>query len=282
MKALLLAAVQLYLVPINGHQPPPALCLTGALYGQSNNQLLTIAWARRQAKSRQLELILSYDSGDTHLHQNWHRVFGKVARVVWKLPETPDECAETSNWEAMYWDMMNNRETTDIHEWPVPQPVAAVRDIAEKMHQSFVSEHGFCTTVHGRSFEFNPAFCMSTGHAPFQCREGLCDHSFSTTLARFRPYLANHTDPNQFLLLSDNQNTDYARSYAHYESGGDLFLQMWRMVVSDIHIGHPASSVDYVVWRWREANGYITDTSYMLPWACYNARDFPGSYRDTP
>lgn len=276
MKVPILAVLQLYLVLITGDEPKPAFCLSGALYGQSNNQLLTIAWARRQARGNNMHLLLSYDGGDTHLHDHWHRVFGEVVGVTWRQWSLQEECAITVNWEDVYWDMMANRDIAPLYTWPIPQPVAAVRELAKKRHEEFVREHGFCTTVHGRSFEFNPAFCASTGHAAFQCREAMCDHSFRTTLARFRPYLVNHTDQDQFLLLSDSQNTDYARSFAHYELGGDLFLQMWRMVVSDIHVGHPGSSVDYVVWRWREANGYITNTSYMLPWACYNPHDFRG------
>lgn len=54
---------------------------------------------------------------------------------------------------------------------------------------------------------------------------------------------------------------------------GDLFVHMWVMVLSSIHIGHPGSTVDYVIWRWRQTADNLK-MSFMLPWNCYN-QNFP-------
>lgn len=225
-------------------------------------------------------VVLSYDSGDAYLHQAWDRVFGKVSFISWKQPiigVSDDQnhvtlCNITTTWEAMFWDMAAHRDSTPLREWPIPAPVHAVRHMAQTSKDTFIQEHNCSTliTVHGRSFEFNPAFCVSSGHAPYKCSEGFCDHGYQTTLARFRSFLPVTTTAENFLMLSDGQNVEYAQGYRHYELGGDLFLQMWKMVISDIHVAHPGSSVDYVVWRWREDNGYISNSTFMLPWTCYN------------
>ena len=70
------------------------------------------------------------------------------------------------------------------------------------------------------------------------------------------------------VLFTDGQRPELAQTYKLIERENNFAVQMWMTVLSDIHIGHPGSSQDYVVWRWRQQ---IKSGGFMLPWDCYNA-----------
>lgn len=56
-----------------------------------------------------------------------------------------------------------------------------------------------------------------------------------------------------------------------FTSQFNMATEISRLVIlsaNKIHVAHPGSTVDYVIWRWRqEAN---QASGIMLPWACYN------------
>lgn len=253
-----------------GHVPPPrALCLVGALYGQTNNQILAISWARMLARRDNLSLVLTFQDGSQYLFENWAKTFGVVPGVSWGSSDRISDCEKTMTWEDAFIAMLGQRASVSDSEWPLITPASSVRNQALEMWTRLEKEYGSYMTVHGRSFENSMAHCLSTGHSGYPCPgEHLCDYRLNVVLDRFRSFLNETVDPRQIVLFTDGQNPEYASDYPVIEHTGNLFVHMWVMVMSKIHIAHPGSTVDYVIWRWRQQEG--PDSGIMLPWVCYN------------
>ena len=69
------------------------------------------------------------------------------------------------------------------------------------------------------------------------------------------------------LLISDGQNADHIATYERVDAH-PLAVQLWLMVLSDVHVGNPQSSMDYMIWAWKHA-GYGPAGWRMLPRDCY-------------
>ena len=163
-------------------------------------------------------------------------------------------------------DMLQRRPHVTIQEWPLLLPQASVREEAQRIWQNF-HDQGLKTSIslHGRSFEGSHKHCKSSEHAGYVCQHHYaCDYSRPNIVSRFSSFLGNHSD--SIVLFSDRQNQEYANTFQHQETSAPLEVQMWMMVISDIHVGHPGSSQDYVVWRWRQG---INPDAVMLPFECY-------------
>ncbi len=264
------------------NNPPTHLCIHGPLYGQFNNQLLTVSWANMLARQTQpnMTLLLTHQnspSGSDYLAQNWGAVFGEVPGIVWmdtsSLQHTT--CKEMFSWEEMFADMTRRRSSVSTQAWPLLLPVSRVREEANKRWIELREQHGLLTTtsLHGRSFEGLSDHCSGSAHAAYSCRHDYaCDYSKASILSRFSSFIPQ---PESIVLFSDGQNQDYAQTYLLTETREPLEVQMWMMATSDLHIGHPGSSQDYVVWRWRQE---LQPKSVMLPPECYH----PSSAQPVP
>lgn len=270
-----------------GVQRHAVLCVHAPLYGRFNNQLLAVNWARLLA--RRLDPLASVLlDGDDYLSQNWVNIFGYVPGVSWRgdaSSSTPnqDVCTENYTWEQVFMSMLKERPSLPVEDWPLTLPVARVREEAERLwDQHFDAglekNKGIKrVSVHGRSFEGSSWHCHNYDHAGAPCQvsetEGVqtCDYAMQDVLARFsRRRITQNLKDNFFLLFSDGQNPESAATYPHQETGAPLEVQMWMMAISDIHIGHPGSSQDYVVWRWRkEVSAAMEGRRFMLPFECY-------------
>lgn len=262
-----------------GHINPTSkglFCLVGSLYGQSNNQILAISWGRMLARRSNLTLLLTFNDGPDYLFRNWAQTFGAQPDIAWGSSDRTTECVRTMNWHDSFHDMLARKGTVPNTEWPLIMPQSSVQEQALQQWSEKQEEHGSYMTVHGRSFEYTMGQCLSTEHSGYPCPgEHLCDYRLHVVLDRFKPFLNQTVDPQQIVLFTDGQNPDYARDYPVVEREGNLFVHMWVMVLSRIHIAHPGSTVDYVIWRWRqETNGY----GYMLPWRCYTDQEFHATY----
>lgn len=255
-----------------GHsQQPKALCLVGPLFGQSNNQILSISWARMLAQRASLSLLMIHENGDEYLIRNWHKAFGSIPGMRWGGPNQMDQCEKTMTWQESFYDMLHHRAATPDSYWPLIMPTSLVKDKAGLYWEQNIIGKGSFITVHGRSFEHSAAHCLSTEHSAYACTgEHLCDYRLQTIVERFQEYLGSEVQPHRFMLFTDGQDSEKSQTYPMVEQGGDLFMQMWIMTLSRIHIAHPGSSMDYVIWRWRQQVGNTTGIRFMLPWSCYN------------
>jgi hypothetical protein len=216
--------------------------------------------------------LLTFENGDDYLFRSWNRVFGRIEGVKWGNYNQFTSCERVSTWEQIFSEMHQQRASTLESEWPLLTPKKEVNLHAQMLWNNITKEHGTYVTVHGRSFESSSDLCLSSSaHSPYTCtKNDLCDYRLSSIIERFGIYLNNTTNPYHFILFTDGQNKEYSKSYPLIENENELFTQMWMMVVSKVHIGHPASSQDYVVWRWRKQLRNPQAYSYMLPWQCYN------------
>jgi hypothetical protein len=255
-----------------GHsQPSKALCLVGPLYGQSNNQILSLSWARMLAEQAKLSLLMVYESGDEYLIRNWHKTFGNIPGMRWGGPNQIAQCEKTMTWEDSFNDMIHQRRATPDSDWPLIVPTSLVKDKARLYWEQNILGKGAFITVHGRSFEHSSEHCMGTGQSAYVCTgEHLCDYTLQSILERFGKYLGSEIQPYHFMLFTDGQDSGKSQTYPMVEQGGDLFVHMWVMALSRIHIAHPGSSMDYVIWRWRQQVDNATGTRLMLPWNCYS------------
>ncbi len=243
-------------------------CVTGGLYGQTNNQILTIGWACMLAKRLGLPVLLTYDGGDDYLHRNWYAFFGDVQDVEWGSYDNNERCGKIMTWHDLFMDMRMQRHSTPVSEWPLISPKAEVRASAGSLWEKMTQKYGSYISVHGRSFESSELCLSSSEHSPYQCSgENLCNYGLNTLIQRFQPHLGR-ANTSHFVLFTDGQNKEYAETYPVVERENELLVQMWMMTMSRVHIGHPASSQDYVVWRWRAMLN--NPDNYMLPWQCYN------------
>lgn len=244
------------------------LCVYGPTYGRFNNQMLTIHWAMMLA-GQQHNTLLALARGTDYLAQNWNHIFGYVPGVVWR--DTPvDDCNTTYSWEQVFMDMIRRRPHVSIQAWPFLLPQMHVRKEAERIWNELRDREGLTTRIslHGRSFEGSHTQCSSSEHAGYKCNHDYaCDYSSHNILSRFGSFVGNTTDA--IVLISDGQNPEYAQAYQHQETTAPLEVQMWMMAISDIHIGAPGSSQDYVVWRWRQE---VNPNGIMLPPDCYTKK----------
>jgi hypothetical protein len=259
-----------------GHVAPgKAFCLVGSLYGRSNNQILAIGWALMLAKRENLKLVLTTSDGPAYLFTNWASTFGNPYGIRWGRGDSLEGCEKTMSWHDTFHEMLAHKWSVNYTDWPLIMPLASVQTQARWLWTEKTRVNGSYMTVHGRSFEYTGQ-CLSTEHSGWSCDgEQMCDYSLHTLLDRFKPYLNNTIDPSQIVLFTDGQNQDYDRDYPVVERDGNLFVHMWMMALSPIHIGNPGSSMDYVIWRWRQ---YIQDEKeegrVMLPLKCYTKTHF--------
>lgn len=242
------------------------MCIIGSLFGRFNNQLLAVSWAMMLARQSGMQLFLKYDSAHDgySLQTEWDAIFGVVVGVSW-IDSSFDKCSKSMTWHEIFSDMLDKRSKIHLQDFTIPLPVESIRAKAVQVWKQEFPRLKRRITVHGRSFEGNDFHCKGSGHAAFRCNENLCDYRQSDVLERFSFFIGNYTD---IVLFSDGQNQDFAQSYQLIEHENPLVVQMWMMVISDVHIGHPGSSQDYVAWMWRQQ---IKSSGFMLPWECYNA-----------
>ena len=256
-----------------GHiHPKKTFCLVGPLYGRSNNQILSISWARMLARRQKLTLMLTTSDGPDYLFRNWVNTFGNVPDVRWGGTDVTSSCEKSMSWQDAFHDMLRQKAVVPESEWPLITPLESIQAQARLWWENTGLKHGSNITVHGRSFE-GTGMCQVTDHSAYPCaeEENLCDYRLHTILDRFRQYLHTGVDKRHIVLFTDGQNEEYAREYTVVEREGNLFVHMWIMVLSQIHIAHPGSTVDYVIWRWRlEYQDKQTKNKIMLPWKCYN------------
>ena len=258
-----------------GHiKPPKSFCLVGSLYGQSNNQILALSWAWMLSRQNNMSLLLTFNDGPDYLFKNWVKTFGNVPGVSWGSSDRVAECVKTMSWHDAFFDMLLRRSQVPDSDWPLITPTNLIQNQAQMLWDQKKNQYGSFMTVHGRSFENTMGQCLSTEHSGYPCLgEHLCDYRLQIILDRFKPFLNDTVNASNIVLFTDGQNLAYANDYPVVERDGDLFVHMWVMVLSKIHIGHPGSTVDYVIWRWRQNIDRSYDGSYMLPWQCYNKVD---------
>jgi hypothetical protein len=266
------------------HAPiPKPFCLVGSLYGQVNNQILAISWAWMLARKLNLSLLLTFTDGSDYLCRNWASTFGNMLGISWGSNNETEECDRSMSWHDAFQEMLAQRASVPDDNWPLVTPILSVRTQARLLWGERVLAHGSYMTVHGRSFENTMGQCLSSEHSGYACvGEHLCDYRLHVVLNTFGAFLNTTVDPNHIVLFTDGQNQEYAREYPVIEHEGNFFVHMWMMVLSRIHIAHPGSTVDYVIWRWRQSlhDEWNEDGQrrFMLPWKCYNNHSFQDEY----
>ena len=211
------------------------LCLSDKPYGRTGNQLLTLGYALWYARNL---------SGVQLLCPGCEWV-GQIETPSNLVLGDNEECAETVSWENMFYKQFGVRGV-----FPPPVPSASVRRKAEQAWPK-----GKRTSVHGRSFEGAcdriPHMCPSVA----QSKHDMCDYRRSAL-----PVVGNVT------LFTDGQNKAMDATYSTVD-GHPLMVQLWMMVLSDMHVGNPKSSMDYLVWMWKQAHG--PSGWKMYPRDCY-------------
>jgi hypothetical protein len=232
-------------------------CLTSHLYGGTSNQILSIMWAWKAAsKERKLLRLASinrqYDREFQFL-SHWYDLFDESSIPFFLLDGVTDErCASFESYESAYLDMLNNK----AEGLTLPMPRRELQETVMKHPRIHIS-------VHGRSLEdtcsIAPLIC------PYKTDQSevidLCDYHLQRVSELFQI-----KNKDQVILFTDGQNQPMIDSYVHVDSRPFL-EQLWAMVQSDLHIGNPKSSVDFLVYLWRKQLGRVNG---IEPQACYN------------
>ena len=229
------------------------LCLTGDLYGQLGNQLLTLAWAQKLALQSSKFLRLSSFSTPNlsrlYLKENWDQIFDTQAFPYILMDGQSDiKCHQSFTYESIFFEQLNQ-------EFTIPLPKSSVQEHARKAWDS----KGI--SVHGRSFEGTCALIKSN-HCPSRNEnvENLCDYSSH----RLR-HLFSIDSLTPMVLFSDKQDTTMDSTYEIINED-PIAVQLWMQVISETHIGNPMSTLDLIVYHWKKQTGL---GGRMLPESCY-------------
>jgi hypothetical protein len=152
-------------------------------------------------------------------------------------------------------------------------PKKSVRTEAVAAIQAFDLSQGRFVSVHRRSMD--PIDCTETAARAdfFFCFQGSPQQLGVPYLASFcnltytdmRTVSSMHggvvSTNDDVVLFTDGQRPDLDKTFPSIDNHS-FPVQAWMMVKSNVHIGNPLSSVDYVVahWRWKRN---------MLPQHCY-------------
>ena len=236
-----------------GGQAKGWFCLEGMPYGRTGNQLLTIGYSLWNAKFLGLAglQVLPSCMGDGSFME-WSKQIEVGPDFVIGEGGT---CVETKTWEAMYYEQLNTRGD---RRFVPPKPTALIRSEAEKAAIKF--------SVHGRSFE---GICGRSEHiCPNKLARSMydmCDYSWNkvSTLLPFEIMKEFNTPT----LFTDRQNGAMDATYGAAIDEHPFLVQLWMMVLSDAHVGNPQSSIDYLVWLWKQADA--PPGWRMYPVDCY-------------
>jgi len=246
--------------------PPPSgwLCISGDTYGRTGNQLLTVGYALWSARKRRLEGVQvvqacgdTAHAGDCSSVQPWKNEIEMPADLLFgdAMP-----CTQTQTWEALYFEQNAVRGDGSI---TLPIPSLAVRMEAEFAWPL----NGTRVSVHGRSLEGGcPIMDPICPSRRLQVEHTLCDYSWPNVVA-LNFNIPPGTVPR---LFTDRQNSEMDSTYTVIDDHA-FMVQLWMMVLSDIHIGNTQSSIDYMVWLWRQHMGLHYGA--MHPADCYTGPD---------
>lgn len=102
-------------------------------------------------------------------------------------------------------------------------------------------------SVHGRNFEGNCEFFVRK-YSNKSHPEWYCQLTSEIVEKEMKPKLG--LENYETLLLSDGQRPDLDETF-EFQYSGSFESSVWIMVLSDYHIGNTASTVDFVVSKWR-------------------------------
>ena len=240
-----------------GGQAKGWFCLEGMPYGRTGNQLLTIGYSLWNAKFLGLAglQVLPSCMGDGRCPSFvlWSEQIEMGLDFVIGASGT---CVETKTWETMYLEQLNARGNK---AFVPPKPIASIRSEAEKAAIKF--------SVHGRSFK-GSCGCLKCQHiCPNKLARSMyemCDYSLGrvSTLLPFE--IQEYKTP---MLFTDKQNSAVDSTYGAAIDDHHFIVQLWMMVLSDVHVGNPQSSIDYLVWLWKQTDA--PPGWRMYPADCY-------------
>lgn len=245
-----------YLLP----RPSKWLCVSGDLYGRTGNQLNAVGyglWYARHQGWAGLQILTNCSSNEMHcpsFHQ-WKQNIEIPSNLVFT---TERECAETKGWRELYFAQLDARGDP---RWAPPIPTAAVRLQAE------AAWSGVRASVHGRSFE---GYCASMSSIcpsrVVNSEHRICDYSKSV-IERQPGFNRAKLSLGSFdwRLFTDHQSPPMDQTFSIIDDH-PFMVQLWMMVLSDVHIGTPGSSLDYLVWIWKQKMGL---PGVMFPLDCY-------------
>jgi hypothetical protein len=229
------------------------VCLTGYLYGQFSNQLLTIAAANQYAKDKgkflRLQSIETLLENRQFLTRNWDSLFEPNAIPYFVIGDNLESCSETRTYEDVYTNEFLAKRTSP--GWfTVPELALSIRNQAVSVQAS----------VHGRSMDGQCAQYDTLCVRHDMDVPNLCKYS--------QAYIRNTFHINtsiEITLFTDGQNPE---DDATYEIKDEHWfpVQVWSMVLSPKHIGNSKSSMDYMIALWKRQFGM---QGTMEPIACY-------------
>ena len=239
---------------------PRWLCISGEPYGRTGNQLLTIGYSLSSARGRGWAGVQVNQACDERSHA------GDCGPVLpWRDEvEMPTDlvfgsavpCTETETWETLYWKQNAVRGDPRV---ALIRPSHRVRLEAERAWPA----NGTRLSVHGRSLEgvcpITEPICPSRRT---QVADRLCDYSWGHVAG-----LGLHLPPDAVpRLFTDGQNRQMDTTYAVIDDH-PFMVQLWMMVLSDVHVGNTQSSIDYMIWLWKQQEGQRHGVMY--PRDCY-------------
>lgn len=173
------------------------------------------------------------------------------------------------------------------------QPKASIKEEAQRAIEEHVANHAkkhslnkhfTIITVHRRSFGKDNCTTVATSGRAFYCVSGethhdnwtipellrYCEFSYPDLLKDLRQrYGIIELDASSIvpILLTDGYSPDVDQTFPQIDNHS-FPVQMWMMVLSNIHYGYPMSSVDYVVSHWRR-DYHRNDENAVRPERCF-------------
>lgn len=244
--------------------PEQWLCISGGPFGRTGNQLNAVGyglWYARDKGWAGLQILTDCSSnlGACMSFNEWKLEIEIPGELVFTSTGT---CAETKSWETVYFEQYWIRG--DVR-WAPPLPALHIRVQAEQAW----SVAKVRASAHGRSFEGQ---CAKT--APYVCPSrvqkpeyDMCDYS-KPNLERQPGFLDARLQLEasmELRLFTDHQNSAMDNTFPVIDEH-PFMVQLWMMVLSHVHFGIPGSSLDYLVWMWKQKIG---QTGTMFPLDCY-------------
>jgi len=230
------------------------VCLTGYLYGQFSNQLLTVSTANQYAKDRnkflRLQSVATSEENVRFMTQNWDTLFDANAVPYMAIGDSMESCSEVQTYVDVYLnEFLPKRHTPGWFSVP---------ELALNIQQQAIM---VTASVHGRSMDGQcsafPLLCPLNTEVPVP---DMCSYNQAYVRKTF-----NVEDTVQLTLFTDGQNQQQDASYEIKDEHA-FPVQLWSMVLSPSHYGNPRSSMDYLISLWKRQ---LRMEGTMQPFQCY-------------
>lgn len=246
------------------------LCLSGETYGRTMNQFIQLAVLLHQLVVNGASVVAFKNSEFSQFFKEWF----DPRDDIWVDYDENAYCDEEYDAATLHYLYFDDVWKQVAYQFKTLIPKASIRAEAELAIKEYSGPFNIpITTVHRRDLEGacvlfaeeqNLLACPNT-----QSSLELDVLDYKNACLIDYPTIANETNGTQVVLLTDSQVPDLDKTFPII-SNHSFPVQSWMMAKSNVHYGNPFSTVDVVVYYWRNAlldgSDNVVD---MRPSACY-------------